>query len=301
MSIKPTFHIFGATGLIGSALAIECKNKDYDVCLYSASGNGSSKLDIAKDDLTYILKHIKTSDYIVNLAAVAQPMTVNRDKEYAYLINVVGNQKLFACAAEIGCKYFFMSSVEVFDGRNWSLTEETPKNPINEYGRQKATAEDFLLSHSYDNYVIGRTSWNVSTTNTGRCLVPFMIDSLRLPGAKMATDNIFTIASAVETSRVIIKSLVSNFNGLLHIASPEPISRFEIAQIIMSSYLPGGLACKPCSFQDIEFNEPRSRLNILNVDKSQHELNAFYSKPRKIIEKRVHELNLSGYLGGQDV
>ncbi len=296
MKTNPIFHIFGATGLIGSALAIECKKKHYDVCLYSSSGFGTERFDLVNDDYNIIMEKIKPTDYIVNLAAIAQPMLVNKNKEYANLVNVIGNQKLYTCAAEVGCKYFFMSSVEVFDGKNSSLSENSSKNPINEYGRQKAISEDYILNHSYDNHVIARTSWNVSSTNTGRCMISFMIASLKLEGARMATDNIFTIASAQETSKVILESLVSDFRGLIHIASPEPISRYDIAKIIINNYSLRDLKCKPCLFRDINFKEPRSRLNILNVNKSMQILNAVYSKPVNIIEKRVCEINSLEYL-----
>jgi dTDP-4-dehydrorhamnose reductase len=230
----------------------------------------------------------------VNLAAIAQPILVYKNEEYANLINVIGNQKLYNTAAEVGCKYFFMSSVEVFDGTSSSLKEEDPKNPINAYGKQKAIAEDYILNHTYDNYVIARTSWNVSSTRVGRCLVPFMIKLLRVDDAKMAIDNIFTIASAQETARVIIESLVSDFRGIVHIASPDPISRYAIAEIIIRNSSAAGLACKPCLFKDIKFIEPRSRMNVLNVAKSINMLNAIYSEPATIIERRVHEINKLG-------
>lgn len=291
MTKRPTFHIFGATGLIGSALAKECKNRHYDTCLYSASGYNTLRFDLVNGDYNLLASRLKPSDFIINLAAIAQPTLVNKNKEYSTLVNVTGNKNLFACAARVGCKYFFMSSVEVFDGKVAFLTEESRKNPINEYGRQKSIAEDYLLNHNYDGYVIGRTSWNVSTTNTGRCLIPFMIEALKLDNARMATDNVFTIASAEETSRVIIASLISDFKGLVHIASPEPISRFDICSIIINSYSAGGLACEPCLFRDIQFEEPRSRLNILDVTKSIVDLDAVYSEPSKIIQHRVHEIN----------
>jgi dTDP-4-dehydrorhamnose reductase len=291
MKRKPTFHIFGATGLIGSALIKECENKHYDVCLYSRSGLTSFRFDLVNDDYNLLASKIKQTDYIVNLAAMSQPMLVHKNKEYSNMINVIGNQKLHDIAVEVGCKYFFMSSVEVFDGTSSSLKEEAPKNPVNEYGRQKASAEDYILNHVYDNYVIARTSWNVSSTKVGRCLVPFMIKSLKIDNARMATDNIFTIASAKETANVIIQSVESDFRGIVHIASPDPISRYEIAEIIIQSYSAGGLACKPCLFRDLKFNEPRSRMNILNVTKSIIELQAVYSHPSNIIESRVREIN----------
>lgn len=288
---KPSFHIFGANGLLGSALASRCREKGFEVRAYSRSSPESIRLDLSSFDISLLVNEIRSKDIVVNLAAVAQPMAVFNNIKYSRLINVGGNKKLHDVAAIAGCKYFFMSSVEVFDGTEQIVFEDTPKKPINEYGRQKAEAEDYIIGSGYNNYVIGRTSWNVSSTNRGRCLVPFMINALQEDGAKMAVDNIFTIALASETADVIISSLLTDYTGIVHIASPEPISRYRIAEIIIENYSSVRLNCQPCRFEEIVFREPRSKLNILDVSTSMNKLHASYSSPEEILLKRIRELD----------
>lgn len=292
MSLNSRFHIFGSTGLLGSALVSRCKEKRINICQYSRTGSGTNKFDLASSD-SKLINQVRPIDFIVNLAAVAQPMLVSKNTEYARIINVSGNQRLHRIAVLAGCKYFFMSSVEVFDGTESALHEESPKNPINEYGRQKACAEDYIINHGYDNYVIARTSWNVSSTSRGRCLVTFMIRALELDNAKMATDNIFTIASAQETADVIIRAMTTDYRGIVHIASPKPISRYEIAEKIIKNYSGGGLSCQPCLFKDLVFKEPRSRFNVLDVSNSVQNLKAVYTDPESILLRRIAELNLA--------
>ena len=292
MKLKPTFHIFGASGLLGSALVRKCNEKNINVCQYSRTASGTNQFDLVSSD-SKIVNQIRPIDFIVNLAAVSQPMLVSNNTQYAKSVNVYGNQRLHRIALLAGCKYFFMSSVEVFDGTEPALLEDTPKNPINEYGKQKASAEDYILNYGYSNYVIARTSWNVSSTNRGRCLVTFMIKALELDNAKMATDNIFTIASAQETAEIIVRSMLTDYRGIVHIASPKPVSRYEIAEIIIKSYSGRGLSCQPCFFKDLVFKEPRSRLNILDVTNSIQNLKAVYSDPESILLRRIAELNLA--------
>lgn len=288
---KPTFHIFGANGLLGSALSKSCKVKGFEVRAYSKSGSDSIRLDLNNFDVNKLVSEIRNTDIVVNLAAIAQPTAVFNNIEYARSVNVGGNEKLHNVAEVAGCKYFYMSSVEVFDGTEPVVFEDTPKKPVNEYGRQKAEAEDYITENGYRNYVIGRTSWNVSSTNKGRCLVPFMINALKQGGAKMAVDNIFTIALASETAEVIISSLIRDYTGIVHIASPEPISRYRIAEIIMSNYKSTRLSCQPCRFEELVFHEPRSRLNILDVSTSLNRLHATYSHPEEILLKRIREVD----------
>lgn len=292
MTLKPTFHIFGASGLLGSALVRMCNKKNINVCQYSRTASGTNQFDLVSSD-SKLVNEIKPIDCIVNLAAVSQPMLVSNNTEYAERVNVYGNQRLHRIALLAGCKYFFMSSVEVFDGTEPAFLEDSPKNPINEYGKQKASAEDYIINHGYGNYVIARTSWNVSATSRGRCLVTFMIGALELDNAIMATDNIFTIASAQETADVIISAVTTNYRGIVHIASPKPISRYEIAEKIIKNYSGGGLSCQPCLFKDLVFKEPRSRFNVLDVSNSIQNLKAIYTDPESILLRRIAELNLA--------
>lgn len=291
MNNVPRFHIFGASGLLGSAMVSVCESSGRKYTPYSHSGFNSICFDISTSDFQIFSNRISANDFIINLAAVAQPSIVKINKEKANMVNVVGNSRLTNFAADVGCKYFFMSSVEVFDGSKWLLNEDAAKCPLNEYGRQKAQAEDNIQNHGHNNYVIGRTSWNVSSTNKGRCLVPFMIKALECDDAKMATDNIFTIASASETAMNIIRACESNLKGIVHIASPAPISRYDIATIIIQSFKAKLLNCQPCLFSDLIFQEPRSRLNVLDVSRSIREFEAEYSEPEKIISARINELN----------
>jgi len=290
--IPPVFHIFGATGLIGSSLTAYCIQTGRPFETYSNSGRYGTKVDISSELSVNNIKIPKPNDYIINLAAIAQPAAVYKQQELAKAVNVAGSRNLARLAENSGAKYFFMSSVEVFGGNLACANENTPTSPLNEYGRQKELAEKYILSEHHGKYVIGRTSWNVSSTNTGRCLVKFMIESLQKASPKMATDNIFTIASSRETAENIARAMELDFEGILHIASPSPISRFEIAELIINTYTNRKLKCSPCLFADIMFTEKRSRLNILDTSKSIECIGALYSDPRQIILEKVFELNM---------
>ena len=287
----PTYHIFGGGGLLGSALSQVCKETGKKHKRYSRSGKDCIKLDITRCEDILQFVNAKQNDFIVNLAAIAHPSEVYRYRRYAELINVGGNTNLVNYARMVGCKYFFMSSVEVFDGTKDTVDENTATSPLNEYGRQKVACEEYILDNMAERFVIGRTSWNISRYGHGRCFITFMINALDREGARMAVDNIFTIGDSRETAVNIIRALESEFEGILHIASPSPISRYEAAEIIMRYYRLSNLSCTPCRFDDILFDEKRSRINVLDTHKSIVALGAVYSDPRSLILSRVLELN----------
>ena len=178
---------------------------------------------------------------------------------------------------------------------NKAIKEDESLNPINEYGRQKAIAEEKIWDKNKKDTIIGRTSWNINFGNEGRCLTAVMIKSLKGNNAKMAIDNIFTIASAKETAENIYKTLMKNYNGVIHIASPTPISRYEIAETIIEHYKIEQLRCIPCKFNDLSISKNRSRKNILDTTLSIKTIDPIYSDPRLIIAQKINYLNNQSY------
>tara|TARA_B100000886_G_scaffold339982_1_gene307254 strand:- start:172 stop:1044 length:873 start_codon:yes stop_codon:yes gene_type:complete len=283
-------HIFGGTGLLGSNLAKVCELGKIPYITYSRFGPADINIDISQKKSFKELPKPSSRDYVVNLAAIAQPGKVFNDPKKAYEINVLGSKNIIDWT-ESKCKaFFYMSSVEVFDGSKIFYEEDSIVCPLNLYGQQKAESENYINTHYKSRYIIGRTSWNISNNNVGRCLIDVMLKSLSQKGAKMATDNIFTIASAYETATNIMKCLDSEFSGTIHIASPTPISRYEIAKLIIDNHHNKLLGCEPCLFSDLSFIEARSKRNVLKTSLSIEKFNASYSDPEAIILKKVFEL-----------
>lgn len=288
--MKGKVHIFGGSGLLGSNLIEVCKSSNISYITYSRFGQTNINIDISDNNAFKELPKPKPEDYVVNLAAIAQPGKVFNDPIKSYGINVLGNKNIIEWTKSECKAFFYMSSVEVFDGSKTFYEEDSKVSPLNLYGQQKAESENYIKSNYNSRYIIGRTSWNISNNRVGRCLVDVMIDSLSKKGARMATDNIFTIASAYETARNILKSLNSEFSGFVHIASPSPISRFEIAKLIIENYHKKSLYCDPCLFSELSFIEPRSKRNVLKASLSIKKFNATYSDPKAIILKKVFDL-----------
>ncbi|MDB2689437.1 sugar nucleotide-binding protein [Luminiphilus sp.] len=289
---KPTLHIFGSTGALGSALIASCNTKAWPHKAYSKSGKfGTLPIDLANPKSLDTISSPKPGDWVVNLAACSQPAQVFASASTAYEINVKASEAMCRWARQKQCKYLLLSSVEVFDGENAPYTEYSPASPINEYGRQKVQAENFVSNFSGDSSLIVRTSWNISMTCVGRCLIEVTINSLRTPNARMATDNIFTIASSLETANNILSAIEADQSGLVHIASPKPISRFDLATHIANSSKSQIFTFDACLFEDLNLREPRGKENILDTSKSISSFGAKYSDPYDIVAEKINILS----------
>ena len=232
-----TIHIFGASGLIGTSLKRICDLKGIPNITYSSfkKDNIDYALDIRFKDNFESLNNISSEDIVVNLAAIANPSIVFKEPKLSTEINIEGNRNILNWTMRNNAKFVFMSSVEVFNGELNSYKEEDPTNPINLYGKQKEASEKEIIKNYLKNSLITRTSWNISDNGIGRCLVDVTLKSLKESNAKMAIDNIFTISSATETAENLLRLIIRKMKGIVHIASPSPISRYEIAELIKNN------------------------------------------------------------------
>lgn len=281
-------HIFGGSGLIGKALQVYLKRNQEKFITYGRRDDNDIKIDLMEIRSIKNMVKLMNKDIVVNLAAIAQPRVVFQNKKESYQINVNANKMITKLASERDCKYFYMSSVEVFGGKNKAYAENDSRSPLNEYGIQKLTSERFIQQYYPNRSIIGRTSWNTSSVGNGRCFVEYMKKMITQTGIKIAYDNIFTISESIKTAEVIYKSCKTLSNGNIHIASPTPISRLEVADYIKMHLDREEVKYERCRFKDLDFEEDRSQYNILDTKKSIQQLGIIYREPIEIIKDRLN-------------
>ena len=109
-----------------------------------------------EDDVKYISSEIKESGVscVINLAAITDVETCNKEPDYAARINVNGACNLFRAAIEAGCERFIQVSTAHVYGistvfKRFRVCDEC--NPVSTYGETKLEAERQLqrLSEQY--------------------------------------------------------------------------------------------------------------------------------------------------------
>lgn len=154
----PTVLVTGSSGLIGSALVPALNTAGFTVRRMDLRDTGENNGDICHPD--DVARAIDGCVGVVHLAAVSRVVDGERDPEACWKTNVDGTDTLVRRAVDQPTPPWLMyaSSREVY-GQPASLpaNEDTPRAPVNIYGRSKVAAED-LVHRSGLNHLIVRFS-----------------------------------------------------------------------------------------------------------------------------------------------
>ena len=169
------FLIAGASGFIGGHILNYVKSMSYE-SVGTQCGSGMPGLvtfDLQKDSIEEKMgaSFFKTSKKVcvVICASLNQMDRCLIEKDLSYKINV---EKTIALIKDIR-KYkaipVFLSTSAVYNGDLGYYNEESIHDPINEYGRQKETVEQFLLKNVPEAFIL-RLDKIVSDDVTGKNL-----------------------------------------------------------------------------------------------------------------------------------
>ena len=113
-------------------------------------------------------------------------------------------------------------------------------------------------------------------------------ETLLNPGAKMATDNFFSLSSVQDTAEGLYRAARQENLQKIHICSEKIVNRKEMAQSVIS-YSENGkkMNYEECLFKDIPYSEPRGRINDLNNTLSKELLKMNYVDADKLIIDKV--------------
>ena len=282
--------IIGASGVIGYQLFLTFKSRGKKVIgTYSNNKKkGLKKFYILSDRINKFVK-INEEDIVILLTAISNPTFGYKNPNISKNINIVATKKIIDDLKIIGCKLYFMSSVEVFDGRKGNYSENSLPNPLNLYGKQKFYIEKYIKKN-LKNYCIMRTSFIVGKDPNQRCPVKLTYDTLLQPEAKMAKDNFFAITSVEDLCKIIF---ILIFNKKLsdlkicHLSSKERISRVNLANDVLKFSKHGfKMNFKNTLFKFIKYTEPRGRQN--NLISINPILNQYkYQKARLVIQRKI--------------
>jgi len=146
--------ITGATGFIGSHLARELSSKEYQVICLVLPGDDSKSLaglnvKVVYGDITDKYSLVPAIDGIEVIYHLAAVITGNDSDSY-YRVNFEGTKNLIRICTEkrLNLKRFlFVSTIAAFGPTGESMINENyPANPIDDYGRSKLMAEQYLKS-----------------------------------------------------------------------------------------------------------------------------------------------------------
>jgi dTDP-4-dehydrorhamnose reductase len=188
---------------------------------------------------------IRDRDAIFACVAEAAPAAVihtayRQHDQDAEAINVEGSANVAAAAKENGARLIHISSDLVFrGGLGRPLTEDDPVDPITDYGRAKAQAEQAVRA-AHASALIVRTSLIYGGPGHGggpSNHETFALEAAR--GEREATFFSNEIRSPVQVedlAKALLRLATLDVSGALHVAGADPVDRYDFARLIANAY-----------------------------------------------------------------
>ncbi|RUR01342.1 dTDP-4-dehydrorhamnose reductase [Labedella endophytica] len=145
------YLITGANGMLGTDLRAVLAGRDVTAL---------ARTDLDVTDLEAVRAAVSGYDAVLNAAAYTRVDDAETNEDAAFAVNETGPRNLAIAAREAGAKLVTISTDYVFPGdATEPYAEDTPRDPINAYGRSKAAGEEAAIAEHPDGAFVVRTAW----------------------------------------------------------------------------------------------------------------------------------------------
>jgi nucleoside-diphosphate-sugar epimerase len=151
--------ITGATGFIGSRLALRARELEHEVIatgLVRTGAESANRQRLAAAGIEVLATDLETLantpaawrgiDVVIHLAAAQHEMNV--PDAHFRKVNVEGTRRLLDVARQVGAFFLYGSTIGVYGARDGLLDESTSTGPDNIYGQTKLEAERVVLAQA---------------------------------------------------------------------------------------------------------------------------------------------------------
>lgn len=223
--------VLGANGFIGSYFLKKYRSF-YPDCMGSSYRDDEQlqKINLLEPDIRHLNLKSKGYKNALICAAITKVDRCENNPEQSFAINVDGTLRIIKQLFDEDIYPIYLSSDYVFDGNTGNYTDESPVNPVNLYGKHKATVEKAIPQICGSNYTILRLSKVFSTDDSSSSFLSGMIsDIVSGKTVKAAYDQIFCPTLIEDLLRITLEIQATSLNGLFNVCSPQAISRYELA------------------------------------------------------------------------
>jgi dTDP-4-dehydrorhamnose reductase len=234
--------ITGASGFLGSNLGFWLTGKVETLGVsrslpISALFNVVAAIDLSRgiEDFATLV-HEWRPDIVVNTAALADVRVCEEHLDRARAINVDAARDIARICATSGTRLIHISTDAVFDGHRGGYSEVDTPNPFSAYGASKLEGEEAVACED-PTAVIARTNffgWSPSST---RSILEFFVQRLGSGSpAQGFTDFTVTSLYAQHLAKLIHLISGTDYSGVLHVASADPLSKFDFAREVAGTF-----------------------------------------------------------------
>jgi len=214
-------------GAIGRALAAALR-RIHPQTLLTSRKDGPFHLDLAAPDVRAL--PLGGCRQAVITAGITKMAACEAGPEATRLVNVQGTLALAAELARAGITVVWLSSDQVFGGREAPYADVEAFDPVNEYGRQKAEVERALPEICGGDCLILRLGKVYGATPGDGSLLDEMLRELTSGREiRAARDLVFTLVRLDDLTAAILELLALGVTGTFNLCAPGAASRLDIA------------------------------------------------------------------------
>jgi dTDP-4-dehydrorhamnose reductase len=264
--------IIGVSGLLGNKIYNLAKN-DYQVFgtynTHKPSIENIYMLDVTKRNEVFKLIENVKPDFVIDTHALHNVDYCELHPEEAWLVNVEGTKNVAEACKTFSCKYIFISTDYVFDGKKTTpYTEKDKPNPLNYYAKTKLIAEEAIKFLTSD-YIIARTAVLFGLGGLGKePFATWLIKKLKNREEVKAVIDQYNNPTLVDNLAEILLTLCEKDKvGLFHITGRTNLNRYEFSIKIAERFGLNKELIKPITTPELNQIAPRPRKVALDVSK----------------------------------
>jgi len=200
------------------------------------------RLDARKPgDLERVLAEVAPAR-VVDCAAYSSVGEAEANPEIARQLNVDVPRKLAHWCARSGARLVHVSTDLVFGARepgNGGFREEDPPGPVSEYGRSKAAGEVAVLEEFPEALVVRLPLMYGESLGRGRGASDSLLAAIQRGDRPVVfSDEWRTPLEVGNAARALAELVTRDERGILHVAGPDRVSRYEFALVVLESTRP---------------------------------------------------------------
>ncbi len=228
--------VIGGTGLLGSKI-LEVAQGRFEVFgtynLHASERKNMWKLDVCNRERVFELISRIMPDFVIDTHGLVNIDHCEKNPAEAWMVNVDGAKNVAEACKEASCKYMFMSTDNVFDGKKGEYTEEDEPHALNYYAKTKLIMEKVLSALDVD-YVVARSSVMYGTGGSGKASFPaWLIEKLRGgERVRIVTDQENNPTFTDNLAEFLLRLYERDERGVFHITGTDCISRYDFSVII---------------------------------------------------------------------
>ncbi len=237
------YVITGASGFLGGYLLSLCDPQEavgvYGSHRPAESGRRWLRCDFSRPEAAAEKIAALEPQICIHAAAKSNLDWCEKNPREARRVNTESAVVLARRCQEVGCRFVFISTDMVFDGRRGNYGESDAPSPINWYGRTKVEAEERVLA-AHPEALVARMALIYGFPyfrDHGGSFLSWLVGRLEQgQPAPLFTDQFRTPVEVGEAAQAVLALAGAGAKGIVHIAGSERLDRLTFGRYVCESF-----------------------------------------------------------------